>query len=155
MWKAKYLTDTDEEPELSSEDEATGMAPHQAVARHLPTAWGDVPLQSPESWPILMPRVPTATGAYWSPVLFNWSPVSYFSVILMLTVQSPVLVSDQSPVTYFNVILVLTVWLPVLVRNNIVLFSVVATLVGMSIESGLLLEPHQVVVDLQELRRLH
>ena len=48
-----------------------------------------------------------------------------------------------------------TVRLPVLVIDNIGLFSVVATSVGMLMEGGLVLELHQVVVDLQELKRLH
>ena len=45
MWKAKYLSDTEEEPGLSSKDEATGMDQHQAIARRLPSAHrGEVPL---------------------------------------------------------------------------------------------------------------
>ena len=62
---------------------------------------------------------------------------------------------NWSPVTYFIVILFSTVWSPVLVRDNIILFSVAATSVGTSMDSGLVLKLHQVVVDLQELRRLH
>ena len=61
----------------------------------------------------------------------------------------------QSPVTYINVILLLTVRSPVPVLNNIVLFSVTATSVGTSTEGGLVLKPHQVAVDMQELKRLH
>ena len=44
MWKAKYLSDTEEEPGLSSEDEATGLSPHRVVARRLPSAHGGVPM---------------------------------------------------------------------------------------------------------------
>ena len=39
MWKVKYLSDTESEPGISSEDEAEGLAPHRAVARCLPAAW--------------------------------------------------------------------------------------------------------------------
>ena len=94
MWKAKYLSDTKEEPGLSSKDEATGMDLHHAVARHLPSAHkGEVPMQLPEPQPTPQPRAPTATSMYGSPVFLNWSPATYFNVIYFLTVQSPVTVT--------------------------------------------------------------
>ena len=65
MWKAKYLSDTEEEPGLSSEDEVTGLPPHRAVAGCLPLAHGGVPMPLPAPQPILLLRVPTATGMYW------------------------------------------------------------------------------------------
>ena len=64
MWKAKYLSDTEEEPGLSSKDEATAMAPHHAMARHHPSVHGGVPLPLPA--PHLTPqlRVLRATSMY-------------------------------------------------------------------------------------------
>ena len=47
IWKAKYLSDKEEEPGLSSEDEATGLPPHRTVARHLLSSHGGVPMQLP------------------------------------------------------------------------------------------------------------
>ena len=47
MWKAKYLSDTESEPVLSSEDEAEGLPPHRAVVRRLPAHHGGSPFQSP------------------------------------------------------------------------------------------------------------
>ena len=40
LWKIKYLSDTESEPGLSSEDEAVGMPLHKAVTRRLPGYWG-------------------------------------------------------------------------------------------------------------------
>ena len=45
MWKIKYLSDTESELGLSSEDEAVGMPLHKAVARRLPGYQGGVPVQ--------------------------------------------------------------------------------------------------------------
>ena len=39
LWKIKYLSDTESELGLSSEDEAVGMPLHKAVARRLPGYW--------------------------------------------------------------------------------------------------------------------
>ena len=47
MWKAKYLSDTEEDPGLSSEDEAAGLLPHRAVARRLLAPHGGAPYQAP------------------------------------------------------------------------------------------------------------
>ena len=51
MWKVKYLSDTESEPGLSSEDEAEGLPPHRAVARRLPAHHGGAPFQSPVPQP--------------------------------------------------------------------------------------------------------
>ena len=59
MWKANYLLDTDEDPGLSSEDKATGLPPHRAVARHLLSAHGGVSALSAAPQPQL--RALTAT----------------------------------------------------------------------------------------------
>ena len=40
LWKIKYLSNTESEPGLSSEDEAVGMPLHKAVTRRLPGYWG-------------------------------------------------------------------------------------------------------------------
>ena len=66
MWKVKYLSDTESEPGISSEDEAEGLAPHRAVARHLPVWHGGAPLQSPSQVPQVpegpeVPEVPEAS----------------------------------------------------------------------------------------------
>ena len=45
LWKAKYLSDTESEPGLSSENEAVGLPFHRAVARRLPAPQGGVPVQ--------------------------------------------------------------------------------------------------------------
>ena len=44
LWKIKYLSDTELEPGLSSEDEAVGLPLHRAVARRLPAPQGGVPV---------------------------------------------------------------------------------------------------------------
>ena len=49
LWKIKYLSDTELEPGLSSEDEAVGLLLHRAVARRLPAPWGGVP-----AWPSIL-----------------------------------------------------------------------------------------------------
>ena len=46
LWKIKYLSNTELEPGLSSEDEAVGLPPHRAVARRLPAPQGGVPVQT-------------------------------------------------------------------------------------------------------------
>ena len=51
MWKVKYLSDTESEPGLSSEDEAEGLPPHIAVARRLPAHHGGSPFHLPASQP--------------------------------------------------------------------------------------------------------
>ena len=51
MWKVKYLSDTESEPGLSSEDEAEGLPPHRAVARRLPAHHGGALFQSPAPQP--------------------------------------------------------------------------------------------------------
>ena len=45
LWKIKYLSDTESEPGLSSEDEAVGLPLNRAVARRLPAPWGGMPVQ--------------------------------------------------------------------------------------------------------------
>ena len=40
LWKIKYLSDTESELGLSSEDEAVGMPLHKAVTRRLSGYWG-------------------------------------------------------------------------------------------------------------------
>ena len=51
MWKVKYLSDTESEPGLSSEDEAEGLPPHRAVVRRLPAHHGGAPFQLPAPQP--------------------------------------------------------------------------------------------------------
>ena len=51
MWKVKYLSDTESEPGLRSEDEAEGLPPHRAVARRLPAHHGGAPFQLPAPQP--------------------------------------------------------------------------------------------------------
>ena len=66
MWKAKYLSDTEEDPGLSSEDEAAGLPSHRAVARRLPVPHGGAPYQVPFHSPEAVPQPSTpaaATGA--------------------------------------------------------------------------------------------
>ena len=65
MWKVKYLSDTESEPGISSEDEAEGLAPHRAVARCLPVWHGGASFQSPAPVPQVsegpeVPEVPKA-----------------------------------------------------------------------------------------------
>ena len=59
MWKVKYLSDTESEPGLSSEDEAEGLPPHRAVARRLPAHHGGASYQLLAPQPTLPS---TATG---------------------------------------------------------------------------------------------
>ena len=51
MWKVKYLSDTESEPGLSSEDEAEGLPPHRAVMRRFLAHHGGSPFQSPAPQP--------------------------------------------------------------------------------------------------------
>ena len=46
QWKAKYLSDTESDPGLSSEDEAVGLPLHKAVARRLPGSRGRETIQT-------------------------------------------------------------------------------------------------------------
>ena len=62
MWKAKYLSDTEEDPGLSSEDEAAGLPPHRSVARRLPVPHGGAPYQAPFHLPEAIPQ-PSAPAA--------------------------------------------------------------------------------------------
>ena len=62
MWKAKYLSDTEEDPGLSSEDEAAGLPPHSSVARRLPVPHGGAPYQPPFHLPEAVPQ-PSAPAA--------------------------------------------------------------------------------------------
>ena len=62
MWKAKYLSDTKEDPGLSSEDEAAGLLPHRSVARRLPALHGGAPYQVPFHSPKAVPQ-PSAPAA--------------------------------------------------------------------------------------------
>ena len=62
MWKAKYLSDTEEDPGLSSEDEAAGLPPHSSVARRLPVSHGGAPYQAPFHLPEAVPQ-PSAPAA--------------------------------------------------------------------------------------------
>ena len=45
-WKAKYLSDTESDPGLSSEDEAVGLPLHKAVAQRLPGSRGRETIQT-------------------------------------------------------------------------------------------------------------
>ena len=79
MWKAKYLSHTDEDPGLSSEDEATGLPPHRTAVRHLPSAQGGVFAPLPAPQPQL--RVPTATtGTCWATL--SKEVVTYYLFLL-------------------------------------------------------------------------
>ena len=49
LWKIKYLSNTESEPGLSSEDEAVVMPLHKAVARRLPGYWGGALVQTSTS----------------------------------------------------------------------------------------------------------
>ena len=51
MWKVKYLSDTESEPGLSSEDEAEGLPSHRAVMRRLLAHHGGAPFQLPAPQP--------------------------------------------------------------------------------------------------------
>ena len=62
MWKAKYLSDTEDDPGLSSEDEAAGLPPHRAVARRLLAPHGGAPYQVPFHSPEAIPQ-PSAPAA--------------------------------------------------------------------------------------------
>ena len=57
MWKAKYLSDTKEDPGLSSEDEAAGLLPHRSVARRLLVPHGGAPYQVPFCSPEAVPQL--------------------------------------------------------------------------------------------------
>ena len=46
QWKTKYLSDTESDPGLSSEDEAVGLPLHKAVARRLPGSRGRETVQT-------------------------------------------------------------------------------------------------------------
>ena len=89
LWKIKYLSDTESEPGLISEDEAVGMPLHKAVARRLPGYWGGVPVQTstltqstsvglsgdvsdPGGEPGILepPSVQPAAGKYWAALTF-------------------------------------------------------------------------------------
>ena len=45
-WKTKYLSDTESDPGLSSEDEAVGLPLHKAVAQRLPGSRGRETIQT-------------------------------------------------------------------------------------------------------------
>ena len=62
MWKAKHLSDTEEDPGLSCKDEAAGLPPHRSVARRLPVPHGGVPYQVPFHSPEAVPQ-PSAPAA--------------------------------------------------------------------------------------------
>ena len=89
LWKIKYLSDTESEPGLSSEDEAVGMPLHKAVTRRLPGYWGGAPVQTststqsttvgpsgdvsdPGGEPDILepPSVQPAAGEYWAALTF-------------------------------------------------------------------------------------
>ena len=50
-WKTKYLSDTESDPGLSSEDEAVGLPLHKAVAQRLPGSRGRETVQTSTSTP--------------------------------------------------------------------------------------------------------
>ena len=129
MWKVKYLSDTESEPGLSSEDEAEGLPPHWAVARRLPAHHGGAPFQSPGSQPA---AASTVAGMYLVTLITKMIAFYYLTSNYVVA----------SPVTFFR-------------YNLVVLLPVVGTPMGMNTDEGAILEPHQMAVDRQDLRRLH